>query len=446
MPDSFGRHGDEDEVVTEALTETELPPDAAKVRRTFLTLTFLATFAASVIRGIDALFLLDAGLSASEVFTVYAFMTIGTVFFEVPTGAIADVKGRRLSYLIGAFALAVGTLFYWYLWNVGAGFIWFALATLGFGIAYTFFSGATEAWLVDALAATGYRGDLEAVFARGQIALGGAMLTGTLLGGVLAQLTDLGVPYLLRAILLFATFGVAYRAMHDLGFEPHGAGSFVKAVGQTTRDSIEFGWKVAPVRWMSLAGAFAFASMGYIFYAMQPYLLELYGDNEAYLVASVAATVVAGAQMVGGMTSAMVRRRFTSRTSLIMVLTAVGAGLVALIGLVDNFWIAVGVLVVWSVVFAVILPVRQAFLNAQIDSKHRATVLSVDSLVSSAGGIPASPALGRVADQLGYSASFLVAAVVQLGALPFLTRARVICPAGTDEIRPSTEPSTAIDY
>jgi MFS family permease len=91
-------------------------------------------------------------------------------------------------------------------------------------------------------------------------------------------------------------------------------------------------------------------------------------------------------------------------------------------------------MVVWSVVFAVMLPVRQAFLNAQIDSHHRATVLSVDSLVSSSGAIPASPALGRVADVYGYSASFVVAAVIQLGAIPFLARARGTCPRHTDHV------------
>ncbi len=423
----------------DGVTETPaapIPPEAAAVRRTFLTLTFLATFAASVIRGIDALFLLDAGLSASEVFAVYAFMTVGTAFFEIPTGAVADIKGRRISYLIGAMALAIGTFFYWYLWNVGAGFIWFALATFGFGVAFTFFSGATEAWLVDALDATGYTGELEDVFARNQIALGAAMLSGTLLGGLLAQVTNLGVPYLLRAALLLVTFAVAFRAMHDLGFEPHESGSFVKAIGQTTRDSLQYGWNVTPVRWMTLGGAFTFATMGFIFYAMQPYLLELYGDSEAYLVASVAATIVAGAQMVGGATSGVVRRRFSSRTTLIMVLTGVGAGLVALIGIAGNFWAAVAALVLWSVVFAIVFPVRQAFLNAQIDSHHRATVLSVDSLVSSSGSIPASPALGRVADLYGYSASFIVAAAVQVVALPFLARARVTCPDHTDQIEP----------
>lgn len=389
-----------------------------------------------MVRGIDALFLLDAGLSATEVFAVYAFMTLGTVVFEIPTGAVADVRGRRLSYLIGAFSLSAVTLGYWGLWRTGAGFIWFAFATLLFGVAYTFFSGATEAWLVDALTATGFRGRLEDVFAHNQISLGAAMLTGTLAGGALAQATDLGVPYLVRSGLLLVTFGVAFGFMHDLGFSVQEGTRFFDAVSTTARDSIEFGWRVAPVRWMSIAGSFSLATMGFIFYAMQPHLLALYGDPDAYLVAAGAATIIAGAQMVGGATVGLVRRRFRSRTVLIATLTGAGAALVAIIGVADRFWIAIAALVLWSITFAVMMPVRQAYLNAQIDSRHRATVLSVDSLVRSAGSIPASPALGRVADGYGYGASFLVASVIQLAALPFLARARATCTAESDRVRP----------
>ena len=89
------------------------------------------------------------------------------------------------------------------------------------GLGFSFFSGATEAWLVDGLNFTKYTGTLESAFARGQIAGGVAMLTGTVAGGVIAQATSLGVPYVLRAVMLGLTFLVAYFSMHDVGFTPH---------------------------------------------------------------------------------------------------------------------------------------------------------------------------------------------------------------------------------
>jgi MFS family permease len=75
-------------------------------------------------------------------------------------------------------------------------------------------------------------------------------------------------------------------------------------------------------------------------------------------------------------------------------------------------------------VFAAVTPIRQAYLNGIIPSEQRATVLSFDSLMGSSGAVFSQPALGRVADVGGYSASYLVAAAVQLGALPFAILAR----------------------
>lgn len=59
---------------------------------------------------------------------------------------------------------------------------------------------------------------LEAVFAKAQIAGGISMLVGSVAGGFIAQATNLGVPYIIRAVFLILTFGVAFFMMHDIGF------------------------------------------------------------------------------------------------------------------------------------------------------------------------------------------------------------------------------------
>src|SRR2546423_9240645 len=88
------------------------------------------------------------------------------------------------------------------------------------GLGFTFFSGAVEAWLVDALKATGFTGELGSVFGRGQVVTGVAMLTGSVAGGLIAQQTNLGVPFVLRGVILIVMFGLAFRLMHDVGFSP----------------------------------------------------------------------------------------------------------------------------------------------------------------------------------------------------------------------------------
>src|SRR6058998_4377793 len=90
---------------------------ARRVQRVYLVLLLLHTLAASFIWGINTLFLLDAGLSNTEAFAANAFFAVGQVLFEVPTGVVADTRGRRFSYLLGAATLLGSTLLYLVMWQ-----------------------------------------------------------------------------------------------------------------------------------------------------------------------------------------------------------------------------------------------------------------------------------------------------------------------------------------
>jgi MFS family permease len=162
-------------------------PHARNVQNVYLVLMLFSTLAASFIWGINTLFLLDAGLSRTAAFAANAFFTVGMLLFEVPTGVVADTWGRRASYLLGALTLAASTVLYWVAWRVHAPFWAWAVTSTLLGLGFTFFSGATEAWLVDALRFTGYKGSLEPVFSKAQVVSGAAMLLGTVSGGLVAQ-------------------------------------------------------------------------------------------------------------------------------------------------------------------------------------------------------------------------------------------------------------------
>jgi MFS family permease len=397
---------------------------ARRVQRTYLLLTLLSTLAASLIWGVNTLFLLDAGLTNLEAFTANAFFTVGQVIFEVPTGVVADIWGRRTSYLLGAATLLGSTLLYLLMWRMGIGLWGWAGASVLLGLGFTFFSGATEAWLVDALRASGFDGKLEAVFARGQVVSGVAMLVGSVAGGFLAQVTNLGAPYIARSALLGVTLLVAFVLMHDLGFTPDRSKRPLAEVRGVLRAAVDNGWKNPPVRYLMLAALFTMGVGIYAFYALQPHLLELYGSKTAFGVAGLAAAIIAGSQIVGGLTVRWVRRLFSKRTDLLVVTSLFGVACLAVVGWTSSFWVAIAAVVLWGVTSAASTPVRQAFINGIIPSAQRATVLSFDNLMASAGGVVAQPVLGRVADVSGYSVSYLLSAALHVGALPFLWLAR----------------------
>ena len=399
-------------------------PTPRSVQRIYLLLLLGNTLAASLIWGINTIFLLDAGLSNLEAFAANAFFTAGMVIFEVPTGITADTVGRRASYLLGTVTLTVTTLLYVLLWQIEGPFWSWAVVSVLLGLGFTFFSGAVEAWLVDALQATGFEGDLESVFGRGQIVEGVAMLTGSAAGGYVAQVSNLGVPFVLRAAVLVVMFVVAFVVMRDIGFTPRQGERVLSEMRQIASASIQHGWRVPAVKWIMVSSA-PLAGLGiYVFYALQPYLLELYGDPEAYGVAGLVAAIVAGSQIVGGIAAPWIRRLFHRRTSALLAATAASTVTLALIGLFDDFWVVIALIVVWGLLFAASTPIRQTYLNGLIPSEQRASILSFDSLIGSSGGVVVQPVLGRAADVWSYGTSYVIGAAISATALPFILWSR----------------------
>jgi MFS family permease len=394
-----------------------------RILATYLALKLLSTFASSFIWGINTLFLLDGGLSVSQAFASNAFFTLSQAIFEVPTGVVADTLGRRVSYLFGAGTNVFSALLYFAMWRIHGPFWTWAIASALLGLGLSLFSGTAEAWLVDGLKATGFRGTLESAFAKGQIAMGAGMLVGAPAGGFIAQATNLGVPYVLRAVLLGLTFLVALVFMHDVGLTPRRGVSVRGEMHRVLRASLNQGLRRPPVRWLMMAGVFSAGVPVYCFFAMQPYLLELHGRSD-YAVTGLAAALIAATQIAGASLVPWARKLFRRRTSAMLFGFGVSACALLLVGLVARFWVVLAALAAWGLLHAIALPIRQAFLNALIPSAQRATVLSSDTLLGSLGGVVAQPALGRVADLWSYSTSYVVAAAVQALALPFVLLAR----------------------
>src|SRR4249920_282341 len=308
--------------------------------RGFYVLSGLYTLSAAAIWGVNTLFLLGAGLSFFQVFLANAAYSFGTVLFEIPTGVVADTLGRRVSFLLSVSVLAVSTLLYVGLAQVDAGVVAFALASVVMALGFTFYSGAMEAWVVDALNATGYRGLLDRVFARGQQVTGAAMLVGTVGGGLLGQI-DLSLPYLVRSVLLLAVFVVAYFVMHDIGFEPRRVTrhELPAEVARNARAGVEFGWAQRPIRLLMLASLVETGFFMWAFYASQPYLLGLLDSNAVWIAgavtAGIALSTIAGNQVVE-----VASRYCGRRTTLLLAAGAVQTVAAVVLGLTESFWVA----------------------------------------------------------------------------------------------------------
>ena len=96
--------------------------------------------------------------------------------------------------------------------------------------------------------------------------------------------------------------------MHDIGFTAERGDRPLAEIRTIASASIDHGWRVPAVKWLMVQALFTGGVGIYGFYALQPYLLELYGDPQAYQIAGLSAAIVAGAQILGGLAAPQIRR------------------------------------------------------------------------------------------------------------------------------------------
>jgi len=426
-------------------TTPTMPAAASALVHRYYTYAGIYTLAASIIWGINTLFLLDAGLSIAEVFIANAAFSVGTVLFEIPTGVVADTIGRRASFLLSLAVLAASTLAYVGLAQIESGVVAFAIVSVFMGLGYTFYSGAMEAWLVDGVRALGYDGDMDRVFSTGQIVGGVAMLIGTIGGGFLGQV-DLSIPFLFRSALLVVLFVLAFFGMHDVGFQPRPVTIRTLPAEATAVASagVRYGWGSRPLRLIMIAGAVQSGFFFWAWYAWQPYFLELL-ERDAVWVAGVVAALLSVAMIIGN-SLVQVFTRYCGRRTTILLWTAFvfSAGSIG-VGWAASFPVALGFLLVASVAMGVQMPVRQAFVHGIVPSAERATVVSFDSMISGIGAVGGQAGLGIYAERSSYSAAYVVGGAITIVSAPIVWMARRLkAPADYFEGTTSTEPGACV--
>src|SRR3989475_759788 len=206
------------------------------------------------------------------------------------------------------------------------------------GLGYTFYAGAVDAWLVDALKASGFDEPLERVFSRGQMLFGAAMLVGTIGGGLLGQIRLL-IPYLVRAALVVPLFLLAWFRMPELGFTPR-ALQLRRVPAELRRVFVEgltYGLHNPVVRPVMLASLVSMSFMIFGFYSWQRYFLDLLGRNLVW-VDGVISALVGLSLIVGNACVAPLSRVVRTPTGLLMLSAGAHAGRAGAGGPPDNIF------------------------------------------------------------------------------------------------------------
>jgi MFS family permease len=116
--------------------------------------------------------------------------------------------------------------------------------------------------------------------------------------------------------------------------------------------------------------------------------------------------------------------RFRFRSTILIAAAGLAAAATIGVGLANSFWLAVPLFLLGALAFDIFLPVKQSYLHQVIPSAQRATVISFDAMMGSAGGVVGQTGLGYLAQQQGIASGFVVGGAATLLALPVLLMLR----------------------
>ncbi len=412
------------------------PLRPADARRTFYALTAVSAFAFSACFTLNLVFQYRViGLDPFQMVLVGTVLEATCFLFEVPTGVVADLVSRRLSVIIGFFLIGVGFAFE----GVVATFAAAVVGNVVWGIGYTFTSGALQAWITDEVGEEA----VGPVFTRETQVDLGASVVGTLAAGLLG-LVALRVPVVVSGVVLMGLAVGLLLVMPERHFHPTPRGE--RETFAHLRAQLVGGLRVA--RHRRVVRAFLLVSLlvglsSEVFDRLWRVRLldtfampDVFGGDEALAFtafALVGTLISLAASLASGR---WLPRRFVDEHPAGPVVVAVTVQVLAVVGVavLGNLWLVLACVWLRGAGQAFAGPIQAAWLNRNLESGTRATVLSMNGQADAIGQVAGGPPLGALASWASIPVALLVAAVVQApSALAFL---RVRRSSG----RPDAEP------
>lgn len=365
------------------------------------------------------------GLTPFQLVIVGTVMEATCFLGEIPTGVIADRYSRRLSVLIGLPIIGAGIVL-----QGAVPTFWAILAAqVVWGIGWTFISGANQAWITDEIGADA----VQPVLTRGhQLALG-LTFVGTVLAGGLGLL-GLQVPIIAGGVGFLILTVILLLIMPERNFRPDpearaGAGwtnlraTFRSGLGQVRRRPL--------VRWFFLISLLFGLSSEAIDRLWTARILEAF-SLPSVLGRSDPAIWFAGFAVVGSLI-AMISSVIVNRVApdlvtgarpgrVLAILVVIQVGAVIVLALSGNLWLAIAGVWLRRSAGTIAYPIQAAWLNRQLESRSRATVLSMNGQADAVGQVVGGPPLGALASLTTIPIALIGSALVMAPAVVLYVR------------------------
>lgn len=375
--------------------------------RLYLLLSTASRFSASFGFATYVVFLLSRGLNIFQTSLVNMVFFFTLFIFEIPTGAIADVFGRKLSFVLSGFLSALGFFFYY----ISKSFWGFALAEVTIAIGSTLASGAFQAWLVDKLKYHNYQGELKKVFSYEQSLQAVVVVIGGVLGAYLGKF-NLAWPWLAASIGMVIVTVLAQVTMKEEYFVRqefswrHGW----QAMRQVAKSSWQYGVSNRQVRFLILIGTVQYFALQAPNMQWQPYFSKFTNPlGLGWIFGGVSVFMMLGAILA----PRLAKKVQEEKKSLLLVQMFIGIMLLAA-ALGQTLFLSLTFFLAHELGRGAFKPLKDQYLNDNISSNIRATLISFESMSHHIGGLLGLFLAGYLAQVFSINVAWIVSGVTLL--------------------------------
>lgn len=374
--------------------------------RYYLLLKGMSMFGISFISAVYVTFLLSRGLDLFQVNLVNLVFFTTLFLCEIPTGAFADVFGRKHSFVISCLLFGLGM----YVYSVSHSFWAFALAEAVSAVGNTFSSGAFQAWAVDKLKHHGHEGSLASLFAKEQQIGHTVGIIGALAGAFLAD-RSMSLPWIAGGSVMVLTALLAQYIMKEEYFvrQKFSFKAGLQSMKNTIRASIDYGIKQKTVRFILILGSIQFLAVMAPNMQWQPFFGQFIAHKTTlgFLWAGMAGCLIAGSALAPW----FLRKVVSEQKALVISQVIIGVGLLAAVA-TKIFPIALSAFLVHEIARGLFRPLKDVYLNDNIPSAERATLISFESISHHIGGMFGLVISGALAKYAGIPAAWIFAGMI----------------------------------
>ncbi|MGB8683445.1 MAG: MFS transporter [Candidatus Binatus sp.] len=389
-------------------------PTIRDITRRYYTVWGMYSFAGGFLFGVYPIFLHSRGLNQFQINSVLATYFVVLFLTDVPTGAFADLLGRRRSFVLGASLRVAAFLLYF----VAHHYYVFIIAESIDGIGTTFGNGAIDAWGVDALDEAGYDGLKDRLFSRiSQLTTLGFMGS-AMIGAYVADM-NIAWPWILGACGYVVAGIVGAILMHDE--RPRAVNVRIAAiplqVASRITEGIRSGFNAPTVLMLSAAGAITVGAWA-PYWVSWPIMFNQSLGVGVWIIGWIYCGL-ASARLIGAEVSARFILDEAQRAARVSMLVIAASAMLFLAGLFGGRpVISLSMLFVMNLFTGAMMPLVQSWFNEQVESVNRATLLSFRSTFETMGGSIGLLFAGRIADTAGIPFEWQIAGLISLCAAP----------------------------